>query len=31
MAKKKSVFTIKEDLNNLFIERPVQSKSKPED
>ena len=25
MAKKKSVFTIKEDLNNLFIERPVQS------
>jgi len=30
MAKKKSVFTITEDLNNLFIERSAQSKSKPE-
>ncbi|MEH7549247.1 tyrosine-type recombinase/integrase [Neobacillus vireti] len=28
MAKKKSVFTIKEDLNNLFIERSTQSKPK---
>jgi hypothetical protein len=27
MPKKKSVFTITEDLNNLFIERPAQSKS----
>ncbi|MGF6947514.1 hypothetical protein QF028_000007 [Neobacillus sp. B4I6] len=30
MPKKKSVFTITEDLNNLFIERSAQSKSNPE-